>query len=338
MKINYRPEIDGLRAISVFAVIFYHANFIIYGNFFFQGGFLGVDIFFVISGYLITSLILKEIKTSGKFNFLNFYQRRIRRILPVLIFITLFFIPLAWLNLLPTKLLDFSNSIFSSTFFSSNFFFIFSSQEYGHSSSILKPFLHTWSLSVEEQFYIFYPLFVILCFKYLKNKFFFLLILFSGLSLILAQLGSSNFSILNFYLLPTRVWELFCGAILANIEIDYKNVIPIDKQEIPPLIVASFDIEADSSHGDFPLAKKDYKKLANQLVVSYLNKKNKLSKLSKTSEEYELICTELKSYKFFKDRIIQAFDLPKKYIATIAANPIINSAIRNSNSIRFAQT
>mgnify|MGYP001467044554 FL=1 len=125
MKINYRPEIDGLRAISVFAVIFYHANFIIYDNFFFQGGFLGVDIFFVISGYLITSLILKEIEVTGRFYFVNFYQRRARRILPMLIFITLFFIPFGWLNLLPTKLLDFSNSILSSTFFSSNFFFYF---------------------------------------------------------------------------------------------------------------------------------------------------------------------------------------------------------------------
>jgi len=223
MKISYRPEIDGLRALSVLAVIFYHGNFIIYDKSFFQGGFLGVDIFFVISGYLITSLILKEIKVTGKFYFINFYHRRVRRILPMLIFITLFFIPLAWLNLLPTKLLDFSNSIFNSTFFSSNFFFIFNSQEYGDSSSILKPFLHTWSLSVEEQFYIFYPLFVVLCFKYLKNKFFFLLIFFSTLSLILAQLGSLNFSILNFYLLPTRIWELFCGAILAKIEIDYRR-------------------------------------------------------------------------------------------------------------------
>ena len=106
MKINYRPEIDGLRALSVLAVIFYHGNFIIYDKSFFQGGFLGVDIFFVISGYLITSLILKEIKVTGKFYFINFYHRRVRRILPMLIFITLFFIPLAWLNLLPTKLLD----------------------------------------------------------------------------------------------------------------------------------------------------------------------------------------------------------------------------------------
>ena len=282
MKINYRPEIDGLRAISVFAVIFYHANFIIYDSLLFQGGFLGVDIFFVISGYLITSLILKEIKVSGRFYFINFYLRRARRILPMLIFITLFFVPFAWLNLLPTKLLDFSNSIFSSTFFSSNFFFIFNNQEYGHSSSILKPFLHTWSLSVEEQFYILYPLFVILCFKYLKNKFFFLLILFSTLSLILAQLGSLNFSILNFYLLPTRVWELFCGAILAKIEIDYRrdnhniynNIFPV--LGIILIFFSFIYFDNDTLHPSFitivPV-------LGTALIIWYSNEKSIITKI-----------------------------------------------------------
>ena len=98
-----------------------------------------------------------------------------------------------------------------------------------------------------------------------------------------------------------------------NVEIDYTKIIPIDKQETAPLIIASFDIEADSSHGDFPLAKKDYKKLANQLVVSYLNNKTKLSKMSKSSQDYALLTAELKSHNYFKLRIIQAFDLDKKY-------------------------
>ena len=98
-----------------------------------------------------------------------------------------------------------------------------------------------------------------------------------------------------------------------NVEIDYRKIIPIDKQEIPPLIVASYDIECDSSHGDFPLAKKDYKKLANELVVSYLNKKIKLNKMSKASQEYKLLSSELKTHLFFKNRIIQAFDLNKEY-------------------------
>ena len=116
MKINYRPEIDGLRAISVLAVVLYHANFVNNGNFLFQGGFLGVDVFFVISGYLITTLILQEINATGKFHFVNFYLRRARRILPMLIFITLFFIPFAWVNLTPTRLYDFSNSLLVTNF------------------------------------------------------------------------------------------------------------------------------------------------------------------------------------------------------------------------------
>ena len=224
MKIKYRPEIDGLRALSVLAVVLYHANFVNNGNFLFQGGFLGVDVFFVISGYLITSLILKEINETSEFNYINFYLRRARRILPMLIFITLFFIPFAWSNLTPIRLYDFSNSILSSTFFSSNFFFISNSHEYGDVSSILKPFLHTWSLSVEEQFYIIYPVFILFCFKFLKNKLFSLLLIISICSLILAQWGSVNFSILNFYFLPTRIWELFCGAMLAKIEISRENL------------------------------------------------------------------------------------------------------------------
>ena len=98
-----------------------------------------------------------------------------------------------------------------------------------------------------------------------------------------------------------------------NIEADYKSIVPIEKGVIPPLIVASYDIEADSSHGDFPLAKKDYKKLANQLVVSYLNKKIKMNKLQKSSPEYKIISDELKDFNFFKKRIIQAFDIESIY-------------------------
>jgi len=215
MKIDYRPDIDGLRALSVIAVVLYHANFQIYNQYVFQGGYLGVDIFFVISGYLITSLISKELEITNKFSFVNFYQRRARRILPMLLFITMCFIPIAWFYLLPTSIIDFANSIFFSTFFTSNFFFNVAGHEYGNSLSITKPFLHTWSLSVEEQFYILYPLFFFFSFKFFRNKLLILLISITLLSLFLAQIGSLNFSIPNFYLLQTRIWEIFCGAILV---------------------------------------------------------------------------------------------------------------------------
>ena len=155
MKSFYRPEIDGLRAIAVFGVIIYHAQLNILGKNLFQGGFIGVDIFFVISGYLITSFILNEFKKK-KFSLIHFYERRARRILPALFTVIILSIPFAWLYLLPNDFIDFFKSIISSIFFWSNHYFYNSGQLYNDGSSLIKPFLHTWSLSVEIQFYIFF--------------------------------------------------------------------------------------------------------------------------------------------------------------------------------------
>lgn len=115
--IKYRPDIDGLRAISIISVLIYHGNFEFFGYIVFKGGFLGVDIFFVISGYLISSIIFQEYHLYNKFNFKNFYNRRIRRIIPVLLFITLLTIPFSYYYLLPNKLIEFSNSIFFNFFY-----------------------------------------------------------------------------------------------------------------------------------------------------------------------------------------------------------------------------
>ena len=128
MKTIYRPEIDGLRAIAVVAVIFYHAQITIFGYQLFKGGFIGVDIFFVISGYLITSIILKELVSTGSFSFKYFYERRIRRILPALLFVMLVSLPFAKMYLLPVSLIDFSKSILYSLGFSSNFYFWYSAE------------------------------------------------------------------------------------------------------------------------------------------------------------------------------------------------------------------
>ena len=152
MKPTYRPEIDGLRAVAVSAVILYHAQITITDFQPFKGGFIGVDIFFVISGYLITSIILKELVTTGSFSFKHFYERRIRRILPVLLFVILISLPFAWMYLIPSSFIDFSKSILYSLGFSSNFYFHYSGQVYGALAGPFVPFLHTWSLSVEEQF------------------------------------------------------------------------------------------------------------------------------------------------------------------------------------------
>ena len=219
MRLTYRPEIDGLRAIAVGAVILYHARISILGYQPFKGGFIGVDIFFVISGYLITSIILKELVTTGSFSFKHFYERRIRRILPALLFVMLVSLPFAWMYLLPSSFVDFSKSILYSLGFSSNFYFHYSGQEYGAESGLLKPFLHTWSLSVEEQYYILFPIVLLITFKYFRKHLVHILILGFVISLGLAEWTSRNYSSLSFYFLHTRMWELLAGSILAYFEI-----------------------------------------------------------------------------------------------------------------------
>ena len=219
MNIKYRPEIDGLRAIAVTSVILYHAQFKILGYELFRGGFIGVDIFFVISGYLITLIILKELKDTGKFSLKYFYERRIRRIIPVLLLVMMASMPFAKTYLLPSSFDDYSNSVLYSLIFGSNFYFHFSGQEYGAIDSLLKPFLHTWSLSVEEQFYIFFPIILIISFKFFKN--YLLLVLISGFffSLGFAEWGSRTFPSSTFYFIHTRIWEILTGSILAYYEI-----------------------------------------------------------------------------------------------------------------------
>ena len=215
MKINYRPEIDGLRALAVIAVILYHAQITLFGYEPFKGGFIGVDIFFVISGYLITSIILKELVSTGNFSFKNFYERRIRRILPALLFVMLVSLFFAWKYLLPGSFIDFSKSILYSLGFSSNFYFHFSGLEYNSEDGLLKPFLHTWSLSVEEQYYIIFPIIFLITFKYFKKYIPHILILGLLISLGFADWGSRNYPSFNFYTLPTRGWELIAGSLLA---------------------------------------------------------------------------------------------------------------------------
>ena len=213
--IKYRPDIDGLRAISVISVLIYHADFDFNGIKILTGGFLGVDIFFVISGYLISSLILKEYQLNNNFSFKNFYNRRIRRIIPVLMFITLISIPIAFIYLLPYHLIEFSNSIFFSTFFLSNFYFIYDGLQYGGDLSISKPFLHTWSLSVEEQFYLFFPLLTLFFLKFYRKFLLILFIVILVISFIAADLGNNNNQLNNFYFLTSRIWEIFFGVIVS---------------------------------------------------------------------------------------------------------------------------
>jgi peptidoglycan/LPS O-acetylase OafA/YrhL len=234
LMIKYRADIDGLRAISVLSVLIYHAKFYINGSTILTGGFLGVDIFFVISGYLISSLIFKEFEINNYFNFKKFYNRRIRRIIPVLMFITLSSIPIAYIFLLPYNLIEFSNSIFYSTFFLSNIFFILDGLQYGTNLSISKPFLHTWSLSVEEQFYVFFPLLTLFFLKFIKKYILELFIAILIMSLLVAEWQSNQNQLSNFYLLSSRIWELFAGVIVAFLH--NKNISLIKKRHFLEII------------------------------------------------------------------------------------------------------
>ena len=216
-NLSYRPEIDGLRCVAVLSVIFYHFDFTFSGNRIFEGGYIGVDIFYVISGYLITSIILRGLQNKN-FSLIYFYERRIRRLIPALVFVIFLTLPLAWVKLLPLELVNLFSSISFTSFFISNFYFWNAGDIYGAVSSIYEPLLHTWSLAVEEQFYIFYPFLIFIIFFFLKKNFntYFLILFF--LSLIFSQYFSLKHPTFNFYMLFGRIWELIAGALIAHNE------------------------------------------------------------------------------------------------------------------------
>lgn len=205
---KYRSEIDGLRAIAVVPVMLFHAGFEL-----FSGGFVGVDVFFVISGYLITTIIITELDV-GKFSLLNFYERRARRILPSLFFVVLCSIPFAWLLLLPSDMRNFAQSLVAVSTFSSNVLFWLESG-YFDTATELKPLLHTWSLAVEEQFYILFPLFLMAAWRLSKRAIVWTLIASFVVSLAAAHWGAYNKPAATFFLLPTRAWELLIGSFAA---------------------------------------------------------------------------------------------------------------------------
>ncbi len=205
---NHRNDIDGLRAVAVLPVILFHAGFET-----FSGGYVGVDVFFVISGFLITTIILNE-KEKGTYSIVNFYERRARRILPALFLVMFLSLIFAWFFLFPKDMKDFSQSLASVSLFSSNILF-WSETGYWGAANELKPLLHTWSLAVEEQYYLLFPLLITAIWRFGKNYIFYSLIGIALISLSLAQLGSSQYPTATFFLLPTRGWELAIGALVS---------------------------------------------------------------------------------------------------------------------------
>lgn len=205
---QYRREIDGLRALAVVPVILFHAGLKSFG-----GGFVGVDVFFVISGYLITTILLSEL-SAGNFSIVNFYERRAKRILPALFIVMAACIPFAWLWFFFKELTSFFHSLMAVPVFSSNILFLQESGYFGVESE-LKPLLHTWSLAVEEQFYVVFPIILLLSWRMNRRWIMPILIAIALVSLGAAQWGAYHMPAENFYLLPTRSWELAIGAIIA---------------------------------------------------------------------------------------------------------------------------
>lgn len=206
--LRYRPEIDGLRAIAVIPVIFFHAGFSQ-----FSGGFVGVDVFFVISGYLITTIIVTQMQ-AGTFSLRPFYERRARRILPALFLVTLCCVPFALVWMTPEQLRSFGKSMIAVALFVSNIFF-WRESGYFTPAADEKPLLHTWSLGIEEQFYVVFPVLMILLWRFGQRTIVFLLFLSAIPSFLLAQFGSYLRPEAAFYLIFSRSWELAIGAITA---------------------------------------------------------------------------------------------------------------------------
>src|ERR1039458_2621616 len=206
-KLAYRADIDGLRAVAVLSVIAFHIKIPAI-----PGGFIGVDVFFVISGYLISSIIFFEI-AAGRFSVFKFYERRIRRIFPALFAMLAVVGAYAGIYLLPVELTHLSKSMLAAITSSSNFYFW---QHSGYFDNPLsQPLLHTWSLAVEEQFYIFFPLFLVLvrtCFpRYLRISVFVLFFVSLLTSIVMVAHSQST----SFYMPYTRAWELLLGTILS---------------------------------------------------------------------------------------------------------------------------
>ncbi len=207
-KIGYRPDIDGLRAIAVLLVVCDHLRL---G---FRGGYIGVDVFFVISGYLISSIILSDM-ASGRFSILGFYERRIRRIFPALFAMMAIVAFLAYRFLVPSEMVNFAQSMMAATFSFSNILFMHQSGYFDQPSQF-KPLLHTWSLAVEEQFYILFPIFLMLVRRlvprYLKNA----ILSLAFLSFCAACFWVHHDITTTFYSAPLRAWELLIGTIISQ--------------------------------------------------------------------------------------------------------------------------
>ena len=220
---NYRPEIDGLRTLAVLLVMLFHAKLEI-----FSGGFIGVDVFFVISGFLITSIIYKE-NINNNFSYLSFYERRIRRIFPMIFFILFITSIISFFIYSPSQFKDFAQSVVSTISYSSNIYFY---NKIGYFSGNLNnsPLIHTWSLAVEEQFYLFFPVILTFFYKYKEKqlKLIIIILIVLSFSSIFIFKSSGEF---NFFMATSRVWELLIGSYLAVNRKNLFSTVPLSRNK-----------------------------------------------------------------------------------------------------------
>lgn len=260
--IKYRADIDGLRALAVLLVLLFHVG--ISGV---SGGFVGVDIFFVISGYLITAIITRDIE-QGRFSLIEFYERRLRRILPAFFAVAIFTLIISTLCFMPDDFSKFGKSLFGTSVYASNIIF-WREAGYFDASKWVKPLLHTWSLSVEEQFYLIFPLAILIIQRFFKNWLRPLIILglFTSLamSIFCVMLDKQAFA---FYMLPSRAWELLIGSAIAlKIYPQFKNKTALNIASIAGLVLmlgAGFMLS--EAHG-FPGANALYPTLGAALFI-----------------------------------------------------------------------
>lgn len=211
---HYRPDIDGLRAVAVMAVVLHHLSPSTV-----PGGFIGVDVFFVISGYLITRIINREIQ-EVTFTFARFYERRIRRLFPALFAVLAFVLVAGWFILLPSDYLATSRAAAGTVLFSANIVFWRDLAEgYFAADAKLNPLLHMWSLGIEEQFYLLFPVFLLLVYRYARQWLVPALMAAFALSLLLSVALTPIKSVASYFLLPTRAWELLAGSLLAVLSV-----------------------------------------------------------------------------------------------------------------------
>lgn len=245
-SIKYRADIDGLRAIAVLSVMFFHS-----GISFVSGGYVGVDVFFVISGYLITKIIVGELQ-DGSFSIARFYERRFRRILPALVVVIVTSLIVGSLLFSPRGVVDLGQSAIATALFSSNILF-FLEAGYFDTAAEMKPLLHTWSLAIEEQYYIIFPLFLIFIKKFLRGKYFLWIAVIAVLSLCCSVVLTEKNSSAAFYLIPSRAWELFIGSILAVKKMPaFRNKYVIEIVSIIGFILICYSVFNFNSNTKFP--------------------------------------------------------------------------------------